>query len=90
MRKNHQVTAGGGIGGISSLGTIGRGRVRAREKIWDKGNGSFKRIKDQRPSSPVRSPQLCRASLSLVCFLRAEADRRLEGLQLDGSSLSIP
>lgn len=36
----------GGIG--ESRGMVGRDmNMRERKRIWDKGNGSFKRIKDQ-------------------------------------------
>lgn len=46
--KSEEMLSEGGIGGISSLGMVGRDMsMRERKRIWDKGNGSFKRIKDQ-------------------------------------------
>lgn len=46
--KSEEMLSEGGIGGISSLGMVGRDmNMRERKRIWEKGNGSFKRIKDQ-------------------------------------------
>lgn len=46
--KSEEISSGGGTGGIPSLGMVGRDMSkRDREKVWDKGNGSVKRIKDQ-------------------------------------------
>lgn len=46
--KSEEMPSEGGTGGMPSLGMMGRDMImRERKRIWHKGNGSFKRIKDQ-------------------------------------------
>lgn len=46
--KSEEMPSEGGTGGMPSLGMVGRDMImRERKRIWHKGNGSFKRIKDQ-------------------------------------------
>lgn len=43
--ESEEMSSEGGIGGMPSLGVVGG--YEREKKIWHKGNGSFKRIKDQ-------------------------------------------
>lgn len=46
--RSEEMSSEGGIGGMPGLGVLGKDmRMRERKRIWHKGNGRFKRIKDQ-------------------------------------------